>query len=127
MNDRIPPVGAGPSATRDRNGAAADWTDDIELLQARIRELRRVSRLAGEAPSTEADRPEASDGRHAGGATGRSMLESLAYGQTVNVRYERPKRIVRKQWRSANLYDTTLGDGLMPDGGWKNGDGRGDR
>lgn len=124
MNDRINPVGSEHAAPRETS-ASTDWKKEMELLQSRLKELRRA---AAATPQNEAGaRPDNGHNRTTEVVTAKSLLESLAYGQAVTIRQERPRKNGRKPWRTENVYETTLGDDLMPDGGWKNREDRGDR
>lgn len=112
-------------AERLASGAArpADWTDDVELLRERLRDLRRAAAalelpLSRLAPGTD------SQPQPPGANTGKSMLESLAYAQAIHIRHERPKREPRKG-RRPTAFETTLGSDPMPDAGWKNREHRG--
>lgn len=124
MNDRINPVGSEHAASREAS-QSSDWTKEIELLQARLKEIRRA---AASAPSKRAgDHPDAGHHRAAETGAGKSLLESLAYAQAVTIRQERPKKTTRKPWRTESVYEPTLGSDIFPDGGWKNREDRGDR
>lgn len=121
MNERIKRVGA-ELAAREKP-TAADWTKEIELLEARLRELRKAG-LTIEGQEAKG-RPGHEKQSPANAGSGRSLLESLAYAQTMPIRHERPKRPARKSWRP-EVFETTLGSDPMPDSGWKNREDRGE-
>jgi hypothetical protein len=123
VNERIKPVGAEQAAAREKQ-TAADWTKEIELLEARLREIRKAG-LTSESPGTKGRQEHDKQPQTANAGLGKSLLESLAYAQTVNVRQERPKRQGRRSWRP-EVFETTLGSDPMPDSSWKNREERGE-
>lgn len=96
--------------------ALRDWAPEIGLLKARIRDLRAAA--SAKSATTGANNREDDNRPAVQSAAGKSLLESLAYAQTVQVKQERPKRTLRKGWR-AEAFETTLSGDLMPDSGWK--------
>ncbi|TMV50184.1 hypothetical protein FE783_11530 [Paenibacillus mesophilus] len=121
MNERIKRVGVEQTAREKQT--AADWTKEIELLEARLRELRKagltVEGQGSKGPPDHGKQPSANAGM------GRSLLESLAYAQSLPIRHERPKRPGRKSWRP-EVFETTLGSDPMPDSSWKSREDRGE-
>lgn len=108
-----PAVEKQPSGIRQ---GGKDWSADIQLLEIRLRELRRSAAAAphiargGQKDARQpAPQPSAS----------MSLAESLAYAQAAPVRQQRPLRPARRGWRP-EAYKATLGSELMPDAGWKN-------
>ncbi|GAA3404391.1 hypothetical protein ACFFNY_26690 [Paenibacillus hodogayensis] len=122
VNERIRPAGEQPGATAGGKATHTDWSAEVELLQLRLRDLRRSAAPAARQPASreEADRPGAGPA-----GMGKSLLESLAYAQTVQPRQERPRKTVRRNWR-AEAFETPLGSDLLPDSGWTNKRERGD-
>jgi hypothetical protein len=123
LNERIKPVGAEQTAAREQQ-APADWSKEVELLQARLRDMRRAV-SSGDGPGTKGMPENDKLPQTSNAAVGRSLLESLAFAQTVNIRQERPKKPARKAWR-AEVFETTLGSDPMPDSSWKNREDRGE-
>lgn len=123
MNERIKPVGAEQAAAREKQ-APVDWSKEIELLEARVRDMRRAV-STGDGPGTRSMPDDEKQPRTSNAVIGRSLLESLAYVQTANIRQERPKRPTCKAWR-AEVFETTLGSDPMPDSSWKNREDRGE-
>ncbi|RKN84220.1 hypothetical protein D7M11_14545 [Paenibacillus ginsengarvi] len=111
MNEQIKRVAAERAAAQEF-AVRRDWSEDIERLETRLRELRKAA-MTGPSPGGSGKR---SDEPAATPSTGRSMLESLAYAQTVQIRQERPKRAGRKSWRP-EVFEPTLGDDPLPDSG----------
>lgn len=123
MNERIKPVGAEQKAGREKN-APADWSKEVELLEARLRDMRRAV-SPGEGPVKRGMPDNDKQPQPSNAAVGKSLLESLAYAQTANIRQERQKKPTRKAWR-AEVFETTLGSDPMPDSSWKNREDRGE-
>ncbi|MEF3302044.1 hypothetical protein [Paenibacillus sp. GYB003] len=123
MNESIKRIAMERALSRDRQ-ADRDWSAEMKLLETRVRDLRRAA-------ATNPGRPDAErrDGDAAGQApnpgAGKSLLESLAYAQTVQIKQDRPKRNGRRSWRP-EAFEPTLGADLMPDGGSLPRRGRGD-
>ena len=123
VNERIKPVGAEQAMSREKQ-TTADWTKEIELLKARLRDIRTAG-LTTEGSGTKGRQDPDKQPQTANAGLGRSLLESLAYVQTLNMKQERPKRSGRKSWRP-EVFDTTLGSDPMPDSNWKNREDRGE-
>jgi hypothetical protein len=115
MNDSIRPIGNETGAAAGTKPAAADFSEDIALLQERVRLLRKAASAAsGSLPATGGAEP----ARAAEPGIAQSLLASLAYGQAVHVRTERARRAERKRTDSPErVREPMPGDGPTPDGG----------
>lgn len=121
MNKPIQPAGA-KQAEAGGKSSQTDWSAEIEVLKRRLSDLRLA--VSSNPPPLPDETNKRSD-TAAQAAMGKSLLESLAYVQTVQVRQERPKRIGRRSWR-AEAFEPVLGSELLPDNARKNKEDRGE-